>query len=350
MNENDIMLCRVADSLFWMSRYIERAENTARLVDVNLQLLLESEHLDDDSIKAHWTPIMEATGDLGLFWKLYNKAESRQVTEFLTFSRENPSSVINCVMAARENARMIRDQISPEMWEIINRLYLYVKDTNAKTIWRNGPYAFYQDIKEFSHLFQGITDATFPHRVGYEFIKCGRYLERADKSSRILDIIHPLFAPDHEPSDGPFELAQWIAILNACSALEAYHKVYVSDVVPLYVAQFILQSRDFPRSVLFSVNHLQLALHAISGCPFSHYSNEAERLTGRIISDLTYTNTDEIIAEGLHEFLLKAQLQIDRIAIELSNRYMFFPIVDPVAEEFREKEFGPAGSQIQSQK
>lgn len=345
MNGADFMLCRVADSLFWMSRYIERAENTARLVDVNLQLLLESEQLDDDRIKAHWTPIMEATGDLALFWKHYDQAESRQVTEFLTFSRDNPSSVISCVIAARENARMIRDQISPEMWEIINRLYLYIKDTNAKSIWKGGPYSFYQDIKEFSHLFQGITDATFPHRVGYEFIKCGRFLERADKTSRILDIKHHLFSSEQDPNSNPLDLAQWIAILNACSALEAYHKVYVSDVIPQNVAQFLLQSRDFPRSVLFSVNSLQRAMHAISGCALTHYSNEAERLTGRLISDLNYTNIQDIITGGLHDFLLNAQEQLDKIALQLSNQYMFFPIVDPVAEEFNS---GPS-SQTQTQ-
>lgn len=328
------MLCRVADSLFWMSRYFERAENTARLIDVNLQLLLEMQMPDDSSIDSHWRPILECTGDLPLFDSLYDLADSRSVTEFATFNTENPSSLFSCIISARENARAVRDQISGEMWEVINRLYLNLKGTNAKAIWKKGPSEFYQEIREYSHLFQGVTEATFPHRTGYEFIKAGKFLERADKTSRILDIKNILDnAQDSAPSGGMVDVAEWIAILRACSGLEAYHQRFVTNVESRNVVDFLLRSRDFPRSVLFSLNQLQLALHAISRCPITHYSNEAERRSGRLISNLNYASIDEILERDIHVYLDSIQDEIGKIALEISNRYMFFPIVDPVSEQ-----------------
>ena len=134
------MLSRVADSLYWMSRYIERAENIARLLDVNLQLLLDFESLDDAKLKEHWEPIIRAAGEEELFYELYNQAYSQSVTDFLTFDRNNPSSVISCMFAARENARMIRDQISTEMWQSLNDAYLFLNSNNAKMVWDSGPY------------------------------------------------------------------------------------------------------------------------------------------------------------------------------------------------------------------
>jgi uncharacterized alpha-E superfamily protein len=344
------MLCRVADSLFWMSRYIERAENTARLIDVNLQLLLETQMPDDASIAHHWRPILESTGDLVLFDELYALADSRSVTEFATFNPDNPSSVFSCIVAARENARQVRDQISPEMWEVLNRLYLDLKHTDAEQVWKGGPYGFYQKIKEYSHLFQGVTEATFPHRVGYEFIKAGKFLERADKTSRILDIKNLLDAQEgHDaPKGGMVDIAEWIAILRACSGLEAYHQVFVANVKGANVVEFLLQSREFPRSVLFSLRQLQLALHAISSCPLTHYTNEAERLCGRLIAQLNYASIGEVVAGGLHPFLGAMQEQINAIAVELSQRYMFFPIVDPVADPAAAEPAGEPASQTQS--
>lgn len=325
-----MMLCRVADSLFWMSRYFERAENTARLVSTFLQLLLESRGLSGKGEASYWGPLLDALGDRPLFEQQHDAASSDAVTEFLTLSDKNPSSIFNCVKAARENARMIRDQISPEMWSCINRLYLALQEQSHTRSWRREPFDFYDSIVEASHLFQGITEATFAHRSGYEFIKAGRYLERADKTIRFLDTHHYAgISCDH---GGVAELAHWIAVLRSTSALEAFQQVYVTDLSARAVTRFLLQSRDFPRAVLFSLNHLQLSLHAISGCPVSHYSNEAERLTGRLISQLLYTDTEELFDEGLHTFLSHAEGQIDRVALEIGQTFMYFPIVDPASE------------------
>lgn len=326
------MLCRVADSLFWMSRYIERAENTARLVDVNLQLLLETSRGEEDQPHMLWLPILQSIGDDKLFLTLHEVADTQPVMEFLTFSRDNPSSVLSCVYSARENARMVRDQISSEMWEIINRLYLFLRSQNFDKVWHSSPYDFYKEIKEYSLLFQGITESTFPHQAGYEFIKVGKYLERADKTARILDSKSHLACFDEGGEVGAFDAAQWMAVLRACSALESYHHAYVSEVTPHNVSNLLLLSWHFPRSILFCLEQLDVALHAISNCPRTHYSNEAERISGRLISELKYMTQKEIFARGLHKTLDHISDQLNLVGLEFSQRYMFFPVHDPAAE------------------
>lgn len=325
------MLCRVADSLFWMSRYIERAENTVRLVDVTLQTLLESEHSSEEISYRHWRPILASLGDQALFESMATAKSSQQVSHFLTFSKDNPSSVFSCIAAARENARMIRDQISSEMWEVLNRLYLYLKNTDADRVTREVSFEFYQRIKEFSLLFQGIMESTFPHQLGYEFAICGRQIERADKTCRILDAKRYMETPT-QVKDDALDGAQWAAILRGCSAFEAYHRVYVSEVTGDDVRELLILSRNFPRSVLFCVNRLQLAMHAISKCPITHYSNEAERQTGMLISRLNYANRNDLINGKADKLIEDIEEALAEIAMQLSNRYMFADIYDPAAE------------------
>jgi uncharacterized alpha-E superfamily protein len=325
------MLCRVAESLFWMSRYIERAENTVRLVDVTLQTLLESEHGSEEISYSHWKPILTSLGDLELFETQHPAKSSYDVTSFLTFSTQNPSSVFSCISFARENARMIRDQISSEMWETINRMYLFLKKTNAEKVCSELNFEFFHEIKEFSLLFQGITEATFPHQIGYEFIICGRQIERADKTCRILDSKrHMRSGPDAE--NEALNTAQLAALLRGCSAFEAYHRIYVSAVTGDHVRSMLILSRTFPRSVLFCVNRLQLAMHAISKCSIAQYSNEAERKMGLLISRLNYANEMNLQGDKAHRLIHDIEDALAEIAIELSNRYMLTEIVDPVAD------------------
>lgn len=325
------MLCRVADSLFWMSRYIERAENTVRLVDVMLQSLLESEHAQQDIGYGHWSPLLISLGDQEIFEKHYSVHDSHNVTEFLIFSKENASSVYSSIAAARENARMIRDQISSEMWESINKIYLYLKITDTESVCRDLNFEFFERIKEFSILFQGITESTFPHQLGYEFITCGRQIERADKTCRILDTKRHMKTLSDEESDS-LDDAQWAALLRGCSALEAYHRVFVDDIDEANVRNYLMLSRDFPRSVLFCVERLQAAMHAISQCPPTHYSNEAERLTGMLISRLKYSTNQDLEGDNATELIHDVEEALSKIAIELSQRYMFSEIIDPSEE------------------
>lgn len=325
------MLCRVADSLFWMSRYIERAENTVRLVSATLQSLLESEFARDEIGYSHWQPILASLGDQDLYEELYERRNSDTVTEFLIFSRDNTSSVLASVAAARENARMIRDQISTEMWETINKLYLFLRDTDAVSICRELNFEFFERIKEFSILFQGITESTFPHQLGYEFIACGRQLERADKTCRILDTKRFMASLIEDEIDA-LDDAQWAALLKGCSAFEAYHRVYAANVDAGNVRHFLLLSRDFPRSVLYCLQRLQMAMHAISRCPITHFSNEAERLIGLLIAQLNYATTKDLEGDGATRMIEVIEESLARIAIALSDRYMFSEIIDPAIE------------------
>ena len=190
------MLSRVAHSLYWMSRYIERAENFARLLDVNLQLLLDFQGFTDTTIKEHWGSILLSSGDEELFAKHYETPDSRNVTEFFAFDLRNPNSIRSSVNAARENARMIRDQISAEMWETINELYLYLNAHNSNEIWASGGAGeFFNSVKRSAHLFQGLTASTYSRNEGWEFIEFGKYLERADKTTRILDVKYHILLP-----------------------------------------------------------------------------------------------------------------------------------------------------------
>ncbi|MEY2496680.1 MAG: hypothetical protein QOD12_236, partial [Verrucomicrobiota bacterium] len=242
------MLSRVADSLYWMSRYIERAENNARIADVNLQLVLDLTNQRDADSQQQWDPIISSLEEGELFSSLYEAPSGEAVIDFVSLQKKNPNSIFSCLSRARENARTTREQISSEMWEQINKLYLFVKSDSAKKLVRTSPYEFFKRIITGSHLFQGITDATMTHAEGWDFIRIGRLLERADCTSRILDVKYHILLPSGEKVGGNVDTIQWMSVLKSCSALEAYRKVYVGQVAPWKVAEFITTHSAFPRS------------------------------------------------------------------------------------------------------
>lgn len=326
------MLSRVANSLYWLGRYFERAENTARLLDVNLQILLDFEKLDDATLTEHWLSILASTGDAELFEQHYAKADSASVTEFMTFNTANPNSVVSCFLAARENARMIRDRISAEMWETVNDIHLFLKGPEARTLWQTNPSDFYTRIKNASHLFQGLTSATFPHDEGYNFIQLGRFIERADKTVRLLDLKYHILLPAATDVGGAVDTAQWRAVLRCASGLEAYRRFYVSEILPWKVAEFLLFSEAFPRSVRYCLAQIDLYLRRISGTPVGQHSNEAERLSGRLVSELNYTSIDEVFRKGLHEFLAEIVPVLDEVGSVIFDTFMAHRPIDELAE------------------
>jgi uncharacterized alpha-E superfamily protein len=331
------MLSRVADSLYWMSRYIERAENIARLLEVNLQLMLDFQDMDDDKLKAHWEPILRSGGDEALFRELYDIADSQNVTDFLTFNTSNPDSILSSLFAGRENARMIRDQLSSEMWETVNKLYLFLRSQNARRVWESGAHDFFREIKENSHLFQGLTDATFPREEGYDYMQFGKYLERADRTARILDLKYHILLPSVGEVGGAVDVAQWQALLRSAGALEAYHRIYVADVVPWKVAEFLIFSETFPRSIRFCLKAVDHFLHHISGVPLNQFSNEAERLSGRLLGELNFSSTDDLFRRGLHEYLGELMERLEAIDESVFKVYLFRPQVD-MAEEIQQQQ------------
>ena len=333
------MLSRVANSLFWMSRYIERAESIARLVDVNLQLLLDFRNLDDLALDAHWIPIVQSSGDEDLFRKLHPRTNGQTVTQFLVFQEENPNSIVSSIAAARENARMVRDQITAELWEELNRLYLFLNSARAAKLWKESPSDFFLTIKNGSLLLQGLTDATIVRNEGWFFIQCGRYIERADKTSRILDVRHASL-PAHGVPAAPSQsdALGWSAVLRSCSAWDAYKALHGAEVEPALVAEFLLLSDEFPRSVRFSVRHLSTIMRRISGVHEGRFSNQAEKLAGRLLAELQFSTADDIFEVGLHTYIDVLQGKLNAIGDALFQAYIYQPFQIPGEYEMQQQE------------
>jgi uncharacterized alpha-E superfamily protein len=342
------MLSRVADSLYWMSRYAERAENIARILDVNLQLMLDLPKLDPEGKKALWEPVLRSTGDHEDFYEHYKVTSSENVIDFLTLHSKNSNSILNCITTARENARHVREQISLEMWEEINRAYLWMKSQSLKKIQRQSPYEFFSAVKNASHLFQGITDGTMTHGEDWDFIQVGKYLERADMTTRILDANDEIFISQRPSGLHTSGTLQWSAILRSCSSHDAYRKFYVAQVEPDKVVEFLILNEFFPRSIRFCAQALDEALRRISGCTGEHFTNQAEKLTGRLVAELNYSALEDIKTVGMHQYMDELQIKLNTIGEAIFQTYLFSPsraVPEPEPEAAPEK--APTQSQKQ---
>lgn len=301
------MLSRVADSIYWLNRYIERAENVARFIDVNLNLMLDL----PTNITQQWQPLIHTTGDLDLFQNYYGEMNADNVIQFLTFDGNYPNSIISCVKNARENARSIREIISSEMWEEVNAFYLMLKEAASGKHLDELP-DFFAQVKMSSHRFAGVMDATMSHNEGWHFGRVGRLLERADKTARILDVKYFLLLPSAEWVGTPLDQIQWIALLKSASAYEMYRKCQ-HRIAPNDVAQFLILNRQFPRSIHFCLWQAEQCLHEITNTPVGSWCNSAERSLGKLCSQLGYLTIDDIIDSGLHEFLDQIQSSINEV-------------------------------------
>ena len=321
------MLSRVADSIYWLSRYIERAENVARFIDVNLHLMLD---LPLGSAE-QWEPLVQTTGDLKMFEERYGQATKEHVVAFLTFDTDNPNSILSCLRAARENARTVREIISSEMWEQTNKFYLMVREAATDDRISEEPHALFTEIKMASHLFVGITDATMSHGEGWHFGRVGRLLERADKTSRILDVKYFILLPAVTDIGTPFDDIQWAAVLKSASAFEMYRKRF-GRLTPDRVADFLILDREFPRAMHYCVVKTEESLHAISGAPLGTFQNLAEQRLGRLRSELDYAQIQEIINGGLHEFLDAFQAKLNHVGAAIfSTFFALRPVISPSA-------------------
>jgi uncharacterized alpha-E superfamily protein len=320
------MLSRVANSLYWMSRYIERAENIARIVDVNLQLLLDLRNLDEERLAKHWLPVVQSTGEEKQFFQLHKKATGQAVAEFLVFQVENPNSIVSSICQARENARMVRDQITIEFWEELNRLYWLVRTAHGRQIWANSPSEFFQQIKAASLHLIGLTHATLVRNEGWWFAQAGTFIERADKTSRILDLRRQTLPVRDLPKiTSQTDALEWSAILRSCSAWDAYKYLQGAEVNPRSVTEFLLLNSDFPRSVRFCADELNRALRRISDVPEGRFCNNAERLAGRLVAELQFSTMDEVFDAGLHDYLDRLQIKLNDIGSALFSAYIFQP-------------------------
>lgn len=312
------MLSRVADSIYWLNRYVERAENVARFVDVNLKLSLDS----PAGVTQQWKPLLMTTGDLSLFQANYGEASAENVIQFLTFDANYPNSILSCLKSARENARSIREILSTEVWEQINAFYLMVKEAAAS--YSAGAVdldKFFNEVKLASHLLYGVTDATMTHGEGWHFGQVGRFLERADKTSRILDVKYYILLPSVQDVGTTLDRLQWIALLKSASAYEMYQKWRNHRISPTGVVEFLLLDRQFPRAVQFCLLQSQKSLHEITGTPTGTWSNPVERPLGRLLAELSYFSVDEVIDRGLHEFIDNLQQELNVIGERMNETF-----------------------------
>lgn len=315
------MLSRVANSIYWMCRYIERAENVARFIDVNLNLLLDMPHSEQEQ----WAPLIMTTGDHELYEKREQTYGQEEVIWFLTFDREYPNSILSCVAAARENARSIREIISSEMWEHLNNFYLeLIKEESIKMALQD-PNRFYNIIKMRSHLFTGLLDCTMSHGEAWNFARIGMMIERADKTSRILDVKYFMLLPEPSMVNAPIDNIQWISVLRSTSAFEMFRKE-MHHISPRNVSNFLVFDKFFPRSIHHCLAKAQICLHRISGSPHGSATNQAEKKLGRLMADLEYTDIDEAIDSGLHEFLDNLQVQLNQLGGIIGEIFFNVPV------------------------
>ncbi len=318
------MLSRVADSIYWMCRYIERAENVARFIDVNLQLMLDSTSGDDQQ----WRPLVNTTGDHESFAKRFPEATQQNVMHFLTFDAENPNSILSCLRAARENARTVREIISSSMWVELNKFYLMVTSAAVNPQALTSPHEFFTEVKNASHLFNGITDATMTHNEGWHFLHMGRMLERADKTSRILDVKYFILLRSVEDVGTAFDDVQWAAVLRSASAFEMFRKRH-GRISPRGVAEFMLLDREFPRAIQYCLLSARDSLYAVSGTPVGTYRNSAEKVLGQLCSDLSFASVEDIFKQGLHEYLDDLQTRMNQVGTEIFETFLALKTPQP---------------------
>ena len=309
-----MLLSRVADALYWINRYLERAEHTARLVAVAVDVGLGRGGADGGAIRRLY-------GSLGLP-PAAGVAQIASFADAALFDRASHNSVVACVAGARENARQVREEISSDMWEQLNGLFLRVRQMQDEAGAR--PHFTARLIIEGIHLFQGITDATMGHGEGWQYLQVGRYIERAGSTSALLDA----FITDTSDPDAafaPLDRVEWVALLRACSALEAYSRFYTADVRPERVAEFLLLSEEFPRSVRFAAARVEAAMLALAQRS-GHGSGRVERLAGRLHASLDYGQVDEILGDNPHAYLGGIIRQCTQIHAALYQKYITYQI------------------------
>lgn len=368
------MLSRDADSCYWIGRYIERAEATARMVDVHYHAALEAplrvitdeaaldradepdqENSGDDFATPEgdsnqmqpmqWHTLLAISGSIDAFEARYSEATDHNVIHFFAFDLNNPNSILSSWTRARLNARSIREQIASEMWESINITYLRLQEWNVERVLSGSPHEFFEMVKSASHLFQGILNRTMLMGEARDWLDTGRFLERAGQTARLLDVKYHDLLPIHTPGleavelkreepphrpphpygvGGPLDMHGWIAVLKSVSAFEMYRKVHHSGISPAKVAGFLILNPQFPASVRHCVGRVEGCLKRISGSNRDEPATEPELLIGRLRADLTYTQPQAIIKGGLHEFLESVQERCNAIGVAITRTYLSY--------------------------
>ena len=309
------MLSRTANNLFWMARYVERGENTARILDVTYRMSLMPQ--DPSVAQKEWFAPLNITGILFPFTGRYSTVASHDVLRYMVLDLDNPSSILSCAKTARENARAVRGSITSEMWEVLNSTWLELQHFNESRLDSGGVSQFFDWVKERAHLFRGVTVGTALKDEAFHFNRLGIFLERADNTARILDVKYHVLLPSVEDVGGAVDYYQWAAVLRSVSAFESYRKVYRDVITPLRVAELLILRDDMPRSLHACMRETYDIMQLLR----RPQTTEALRRAGALWSELHFGRIDVIFNHGLHEYLTDFLTQTDALGQEINRSY-----------------------------
>jgi len=312
------MLSRTADHLFWMARYMERAENTARMLDVNYQMSLLPQTAEE--AEQGWRGVLGISELTAPFSQRYPSFDARHVMDFMVSDEKNPSSIDSCLAAARENARAVRGALTTEVWETTNQTWLEFARLLARNDFHRDPSALFEWVKFRSHLSRGVTVGTMLQDEALHFLRIGTFLERADNTARLLDVKFQSLAGDfHGAAEAQeTDFYHWSAVLRSVSGFEVYRKVYRNVIRPDKVAELLILRPDMPRSLAACVNAVTDNLALVANTQ----SGETLRRAGRLRSDLQYGRIDEILATGLHAYLTQFLDRVGDLGVGISRDFL----------------------------
>ncbi len=320
------MLSRVADSLYWMSRYMERSEHIARVLLETQSLLTDIGDLDPLLRRDHWRAVLKCLccDDESATDRLLGASEenmAQQVAAFLTLDVANSNSILSCLISARENARSIREKISGEMWENLNMLYWSLRADDARAKFDEAPQETHRQVMMCSALFQGLTDQTLAHGQSWLFTQVGKYIERMDMISRIIAAKHAILGRSVDTMDDSEQSIHWMSILRSCAPVEAYRRLHMGDTDPRSIVDFLLLERYFPQSIRYCVHHAHDCVTRVRASMAGHGVDAAERVLGRLRTQLEYAEPEEILRTGLPQYIRQIQDGATQAAAALREMY-----------------------------
>lgn len=320
------MLSRTADHLYWMARYMERAENLARILDVHHRMSLLPQ--SDTKIQRQWTATLDIMGLLEPYKAMHDEVTQQSVLHFMMFDRSNLSSIVSCLRAARENAHAVRGTLTSELWEAINATWIKVRDFDPGSLGETGESEFFEWVKYRSHLSRGVTVGTMLRDEAFHFTRLGTYIERADSTLRLLDVKYHLLLNDGSAPESAADYYQWSALLHSVSAFEIYRRVYRDLITPMRVAELLLLRPDMPRSVAYCMSEVYDLLKAVA----NSRSAETERRAGEFEASLRFGRVDDVFRVGLHDYLNEALDRVLDLGSRIGNDFLV-PVSGEAEEE-----------------
>ena len=318
------MLCRTANELYWMARHIERAENTARLLDVTYRMsLLPYQAVEPGLAWAEpWAVPLVTNGLAKDYYARYPKLAAENVLRYMSLDSANPSSIFSCLRAARESARSVRGAITSEMYEDLNSSWLEIRQYDFDRVQAQGMSEFLDWVKMRSHLFRGVTFGTMLRDEAYHFIRLGTHLERSDNTARILDVKYHTLLPSAADVGGAVDYYQWSALLRSVSGFESYRKIYRDAITPFRVAELLILREDMPRSLHSCMTFIFETLKLLS----DRNTREIEQQAGELHSRLRFGHMEQIIETGLHEYLMNFLARIGALSGAINRGFLVPPI------------------------